>query len=76
MPTRFLTLPSRYVCGGCGSLLAPVTVHSSATSERKVTCRWCDTRKAIRVVALPFVFRYLAVELAAMNIRLTMQLSS
>lgn len=61
------------MCNGCGSLLAPVTEHSSATSERKVTCRWCESRRGIKVVALPFVFRYLAVELAAMNIRLVLQ---
>jgi DNA-directed RNA polymerase I subunit RPA2 len=30
------------VCGGCGSLLSPITTHSSATSERHITvCQSC-----------------------------------
>jgi DNA-directed RNA polymerase I subunit RPA2 len=32
-------------------------------------CKLCDTGKYVERVALPFVFKYLVSELAAMNIR-------
>jgi DNA-directed RNA polymerase beta subunit len=35
-----------------------------------VTCSYCEDAEHIRVIDLPFVFRYLTNELAAMNIRL------
>ncbi len=46
-------------------------IHAGRTPS-DVTCRNCETGKHVRRVALPFVFRYLAVELAAMNIKCTM----
>ncbi|KAL0425573.1 UNVERIFIED_CONTAM: DNA-directed RNA polymerase I subunit [Sesamum radiatum] len=43
---------------------------------KKVTCVACQTSKGMETVAMPYVFRYLAAELAAMNIKMTLQLSS
>ncbi|KAG0595859.1 hypothetical protein M758_UG204100 [Ceratodon purpureus] len=75
------------VCGFCGSLLSTVPLATTRGSlgslglglgqhaRGKKICRVCITSKGIETVAMPFVFRYLAAELAAMNIRLTMTLS-
>ncbi|KAI3495516.1 hypothetical protein L1887_37857 [Cichorium endivia] len=43
---------------------------------KKVKCVSCGTSKGMETVAMPYVFRYLAAELAAMNIRMTLQLSN
>eukprot|EP00959_Pyramimonas_sp_CCMP1952_P311982 6529316-Pyramimonas_sp.AAC.1 len=69
------------VCRLCGSLLsttaipAPMGVSLVTSSERRITCRVCDSSKGVEKVALPYVFKYLAAELAAMNIRITLSLS-
>jgi DNA-directed RNA polymerase I subunit RPA2 len=42
----------------------------------KKICGVCNTSKGIELVAMPFVFRYLAAELAAMNIKLAISLSN
>ena len=44
-----------------------------ASSQSKAVCRACGGGKA-KPVALPYVFRYLANELAAMNIKLSLTL--
>lgn len=49
-----------YVCGGCGSLL-------SCIGQK---CKLCDSGREVRVVAVPFVLRYLVAELMAMNINM------
>lgn len=55
-----------YVCRKCGSIITALPNGLSGV----VTCRHC---KGVRMepINVPFVLRYLAVELAAMNIRLT-----
>ncbi|KAL5564528.1 hypothetical protein UlMin_027692, partial [Ulmus minor] len=68
LTTSFLQPPKRNVreIGG----LPPVR------ASRKVTCHACQTGRGMETVAMPFVFRYLAAELAAMNIKMTLQLSN
>lgn len=72
----------------CGSLIGPALSRSAvlsaaqqgpltaaaavSSSQSRATCRLCES-KAIPV-ALPYVFRYLANELAAMNIKVELQL--
>ena len=73
------------VCCFCGSLLSIVPLPSTRGSlgslglgfqqAGKKICRVCNSSKGIETVAMPFVFRYLTAELAAMNIKLTMTLS-
>ncbi|KAK6933779.1 RNA polymerase Rpb2, domain 7 [Dillenia turbinata] len=71
----------------CGSLLTTSPVERQravreigglppARAPKKVTCLSCRTSKGMEAVAMPFVFGYLAVELAAMNIKLTLQLTN
>lgn len=78
------------VCSLCGSILTTSVIQSNARAVRdmvgrdlpggrapkKVTCVSCQTSKGMETVAMPYVFRYLAAELAAMNIKMTLQLSS
>jgi DNA-directed RNA polymerase I subunit RPA2 len=69
------------VCRLCGSLLsptllpAPLGVGTATAADKRVVCRTCDTAKGVEKVALPYVFKYLAAELAAMNIRVMLTLS-
>ena len=44
-------------------------------SAGKIVCRVCNTGSGVEKVALPFVFKYLASELAAMNIRIGLEVS-
>eukprot|EP00271_Cylindrocystis_brebissonii_P006048 TRINITY_DN18592_c0_g1_i1.p1 TRINITY_DN18592_c0_g1~~TRINITY_DN18592_c0_g1_i1.p1 ORF type:complete len:1240 (+),score=272.61 TRINITY_DN18592_c0_g1_i1:100-3819(+) len=77
------------VCSLCGSLLSPWIEPqardpvallklgggaSEASRRRRVTCHLCNTGRGIERVAMPFVFKYLAAELAAMNIKVTLGL--
>ena len=64
-----------WVCASCGSLLSPTaTRHTRYTSDIKdsdIKCRNpdCEGSRCL-LVQLPYVFRYLANELLAMNMRL------
>jgi DNA-directed RNA polymerase I subunit RPA2 len=67
-----------YACSDCGSMLAAHAIPNyrkgdSGTTE-KVTCRICKSGSGCSVIAIPFVFLYLVNELAAMNIRLTLDI--
>lgn len=77
-----------HICGECGSLL---NVHAQGTEvnnallgggrepahvARKQYCNRCKKNGTVRAVYLPYIFRYLANELAGMGIVLNMKLSS
>ncbi|CAA3022495.1 DNA-directed RNA polymerase I subunit 2 [Olea europaea subsp. europaea] len=77
------------VCSLCGSILTTSIIQSQKRAVRemigdlppgrapkKVTCVACQSSKGMETVAMPYVFRYLAAELAAMNIKMTLQLSN
>lgn len=77
------------VCSLCGSLLTASFVKPKkkavrdqivglppARDPKKVICHVCKSSKGMETVAMPYVFKYLAAELAAMNIKMTLQLSN
>ncbi|KAL6613997.1 hypothetical protein ACP70R_036267 [Stipagrostis hirtigluma subsp. patula] len=78
------------VCSLCGSLLTATVIKSDAQKKGKremlglptvrppknLACHACKTSKGMETVAMPYVFRYLAAELAAMNIKLELRLSN
>lgn len=76
------------VCSLCGSILTTAIIQPQkrvvreigglppARAPKKVMCHACQTSKGMETVAMPYVFRYLAAELAAMNIKMTIQLGS
>ncbi len=47
---------------------APRSNSALSHVERKWTCRSCADGGVIDIVSVPYVFRYLVAELAAMNI--------
>ncbi|WKX89302.1 hypothetical protein Q1695_008726 [Nippostrongylus brasiliensis] len=69
-----------YACRRCGSLLSVLMNAKSATIRRKnnhsddytekQVCRNCCKDDEVHLVQVPRVFRYLAAELAAMNIKI------
>ncbi|KAL6045372.1 DNA-directed RNA polymerase subunit beta [Balamuthia mandrillaris] len=64
------------VCTLCGSILSPSTrIKPGSHNIKQAYCTFCDSKKGIEVVAIPYVFRYLVVELAAMNIRVTLKVN-
>ncbi|KAK1420343.1 hypothetical protein QVD17_21860 [Tagetes erecta] len=76
------------VCSLCGSILTTTLIQNQKKAMReiaglppgrvpkKVKCVSCQTSKGMETVPMPYVFRYLAAELAAMNIRVKLQLSN
>ncbi|KAL0800307.1 hypothetical protein Bca101_055482 [Brassica carinata] len=78
-----------HVCSLCGSLLTSsvmivqqkklireIAKLPPGRAPKKVTCDSCKTSKGMETVAIPYVFRYLAAELASMNIKMTLGLSN
>ncbi|CAK8540173.1 unnamed protein product [Lathyrus sativus] len=75
------------VCSICGSMLSTTFIQAQKQTVReigglpprrapnKVTCHACQTSKGMETVAMPYIFRYLAAELAAMNIKMTLKLN-
>ncbi|XP_047459799.1 DNA-directed RNA polymerase I subunit RPA2 [Mugil cephalus] len=61
------------VCVDCGSLLSPLLEkpppYWSAMRHRKTVCTLCGKSDSIDSVSVPYVFRYFVAELAAMNIK-------
>jgi DNA-directed RNA polymerase I subunit RPA2 len=76
-----------HICSGCGGLLTVqstprradvvASAHSSSlfSPTAKQICSSCKTGRDVRPVYLPYVYRYLVNELAAMGIKVTMKLS-
>ncbi|XP_027354375.1 DNA-directed RNA polymerase I subunit 2 isoform X2 [Abrus precatorius] len=75
------------VCSVCGSMLTTTFIQPQkrpvreigglppGRAPKKVACHACQTSKGMETVAMPYVFRYLAAELAAMNIKMTLKLN-
>uniref|UniRef100_A0A8C8SUU6 DNA-directed RNA polymerase subunit beta n=1 Tax=Pelusios castaneus TaxID=367368 RepID=A0A8C8SUU6_9SAUR len=62
-----------HVCVKCGSLLSPLLEKPppawSTTRNRKYYCTVCNQSDTINTISVPYVFRYFVAELAAMNIK-------
>jgi len=65
-----------YVCKSCGSILSPLHVAESFEEGKRggMWCCVCESGKDIDIIAVPYVFRYLCTELAAMNVRLKLEI--
>ncbi|CAH9058115.1 unnamed protein product [Cuscuta europaea] len=77
------------ICSICGSVLTSTLIQPPkrgmreigrelppARDFKKVTCVACQSSKGMETVSMPYVFKYLAAELAAMNIQMSLQLSN
>ena len=74
--------PQSHMCKKCGSIVSPV-LDKPPPSESALShvqpqwkCRMCEDEGLIEVISVPYVFRYLVAELAAMNIRVKLELES
>ena len=54
--------------------VAAETAAASAEANKKWRCYVCDRQDTIQVITIPYVFRYLVAELAAMNIKVKLEL--
>uniref|UniRef100_A0A8C3FD96 DNA-directed RNA polymerase subunit beta n=1 Tax=Chrysemys picta bellii TaxID=8478 RepID=A0A8C3FD96_CHRPI len=68
-----------HVCVKCGSLLSPLLEKPppswSTTRNRKYYCTVCNQSDTIDTVSVPYVFRYFVAELAAMNIKVKLDVN-
>ncbi|KAG6501709.1 hypothetical protein ZIOFF_041592 [Zingiber officinale] len=76
------------VCSYCGSVLSATIIQPQKKSAREIhglppartpksyICQACKTSKGMETVAMPYVFKYLAAEFTAMNIKMDLQLRS
>eukprot|EP01105_Mastigella_eilhardi_P005795 TRINITY_DN17507_c0_g1_i1.p1 TRINITY_DN17507_c0_g1~~TRINITY_DN17507_c0_g1_i1.p1 ORF type:complete len:1169 (-),score=322.64 TRINITY_DN17507_c0_g1_i1:37-3264(-) len=60
-----------FVCAKCGCINTPMP----DVDRGDASCPRCKTRDYIKQMYIPFVFRYLSVELAAMNIRVSLDVN-
>lgn len=61
---------SKAAAAGMGAIAAAIADGGDARAQGRVVCPVCDNKsKYIERVAMPYVFKYLATELAAMNIK-------
>eukprot|EP00252_Welwitschia_mirabilis_P017700 TRINITY_DN3920_c0_g2_i1.p1 TRINITY_DN3920_c0_g2~~TRINITY_DN3920_c0_g2_i1.p1 ORF type:complete len:1013 (-),score=180.62 TRINITY_DN3920_c0_g2_i1:147-3080(-) len=75
------------VCSKCGNLLSTMPLPhqqkhdnldnflSSLGNTKNIICRVCESSRHVETVAMPYVFRYLTAELAAMNIKMALKIS-
>jgi DNA-directed RNA polymerase I subunit RPA2 len=65
-----------FVCAACGSVISPLIKPASVdVPQARVICTYCDSAEAIRVLNLPYVYRFLTNELSAMNIRVALEVT-
>lgn len=67
-----------HVCVECGSLLSPLLKPPptwSATSIRQHVCTLCDRSDTVEAIAVPYVFRCFVAELAAINIKVKLNVN-
>ncbi|KAL3199143.1 hypothetical protein MRX96_014108 [Rhipicephalus microplus] len=62
-----------HLCTKCQSMLSPVVDKAESDVVRKWKCPTCQTSDFIEIISIPYVFRYLVAELAAMNIGVKLQ---
>ncbi|KAL3881452.1 hypothetical protein ACJMK2_027894, partial [Sinanodonta woodiana] len=70
-----------HICVDCGNILSPkvekppsIQAAVSIESRRKWHCTVCKKTDSIQIISVPYVFRYLLAELAAMNINVVLDI--
>jgi len=61
-----------FLCKTCGSILSPVVTaqHRRGQYEQEVSCKVCREKGKVEEVEMPYIFRYLVAQLAAVNIKI------
>ncbi|XP_064401799.1 DNA-directed RNA polymerase I subunit RPA2-like isoform X3 [Halichondria panicea] len=69
------------ICKECGSIVSPMldkappTISALSDVQPEWRCRMCQDKGQIDIISVPYVFRYLVAELAAMNIKVQLEIS-
>lgn len=63
-----------YACKQCGSFLSTIQRYDHNTQQKNPTCKFCDSKTGVVLIAVPFVLRYVAAELASVNIKMTLEI--
>eukprot|EP00026_Physarum_polycephalum_P001353 Phypoly_transcript_01354.p1 GENE.Phypoly_transcript_01354~~Phypoly_transcript_01354.p1 ORF type:complete len:1148 (+),score=150.61 Phypoly_transcript_01354:238-3444(+) len=63
-----------HACKQCGSILTPIMTFNKSTYENVPMCHFCDSKEHIVTVAIPYVYRYLSCEFAAVNVRMFLEI--
>lgn len=63
-----------YVCRKCGSVLSPLIEKPDGDVVRKWVCPACQTGDFVDTISMPYVFRYLAAELAGINMGIKLRI--
>lgn len=71
------------VCAKCGCMLATLQLPQlegdrlgGGGGRHKMYCKVCKSGESVESVAMPYVFRFLAVELASVNVALRLKVGS
>ncbi|KAH9496230.1 DNA-directed RNA polymerase I subunit RPA2 [Bulinus truncatus] len=71
-----------YYCMNCHTLLSPLLVQQSEFDpsqnkntmfRHKIVCQHCQRRDTVHLIAVPYVFRYLLVELASIGVKINLE---
>ncbi|XP_014250350.1 DNA-directed RNA polymerase I subunit RPA2 [Cimex lectularius] len=66
------------ICRTCGTIVGPVlsinSNNNDAVQNHVVKCRICEGKGRIEKIDIPYIFRYLLVQLASVNIKVKMQI--
>ncbi|XP_005098273.1 DNA-directed RNA polymerase I subunit RPA2 [Aplysia californica] len=70
------------VCGRCHTVLSPLLVQQAEEGggntkfKHQIICQHCQQRDDIHQISVPYVFRYLAAELASVGVKINLDIKS
>uniref|UniRef100_A0A2C9JZV8 DNA-directed RNA polymerase subunit beta n=1 Tax=Biomphalaria glabrata TaxID=6526 RepID=A0A2C9JZV8_BIOGL len=71
-----------YFCMNCHTLLSPLLVqqaefdpsqNKNTTFRHQIVCQHCQRRDSVHLITVPYVFRYLLVELASIGVKVNLE---
>ena len=60
-------------CQKCGSLLGPELIMNSRNDDDDKKCRLCGEEDNVNEIEIPYIFRFLLIQLASCNINIKLQ---
>lgn len=60
-------------CRQCGSLLGPELIVNNRNDEDDKRCRLCGEEDTVNEIEIPYIFRFLLVQLASCNINIKLK---
>ncbi|GLH02551.1 DNA-directed RNA polymerase I subunit RPA2 [Gryllus bimaculatus] len=63
------------VCQNCGNIISPLmyVIHKGNHRVTKVECRLCKSKSSVSEMDIPYIYRFLSMQLAAVNINLKLE---